>query len=183
MRSATFLSAFVQLMWLGVCSTRTFFFARLLPWISHDYFDGPYGCTLVASLICGSSIWIENPRRRAEVALYLLPRAIRTVLSDYWLKSGRKRIQFVERCVLCAILLFCFVVLLKDFTFQGCLRPFVVYLTHFWDSQARVTQRFIEMGCKLCSQGAGFCGKKNHCNTPVMMVQIYYPLHKWSVRS
>ncbi|KAF9652019.1 hypothetical protein BDM02DRAFT_325454 [Thelephora ganbajun] len=97
MRSATFLSAFVQLMWFGVCSTRTFLFARLFPWVSHDYFDGPYGCIFVASLICGSSIWIENPKRRGEMALYVLPRAIRTVLSDSWLRSGRKRVRFVER--------------------------------------------------------------------------------------
>jgi len=97
MRSATFLSAFVQLMWLGVCSTRTFLLARLFPWISHDYFDGPYGCVFVASLACGSSIWIENPRRRGEIALYVLPRAIRTVFSDTWLKSGRRSVQFAER--------------------------------------------------------------------------------------
>ena len=105
MRSAAFLSAFVQLIWLGVCSTRTFFFARLFPWISHDYFDGPYGCIFVASLTCGSSIWIENPRRRGEMALYVLPRAIRTISSDFWLKSGRGKTRFVERCVLCTDLL------------------------------------------------------------------------------
>ena len=97
MRSATFLSTFVQLMWFGVCSARTFLFARLFPWISHDYFDGPYGCILVASLICGSSIWIENSRRRGEIALYVLPRAIRTILLDSWLKSGRRRVQLIER--------------------------------------------------------------------------------------
>lgn len=114
MRSATFLSTFVQLMWLGVCSTRTFFFARLFPWISHDYIDGPYGCVFVASLICGSSIWIESPRRRGEIALYVLPRAIRTILSDSWLKSGRRGIRFVERCATFAVHFLIF-----SFT-QGC---------------------------------------------------------------
>jgi hypothetical protein len=117
LRSATFLSAFVQLMWLGVCSTRTFLFARLFPWISHDYFDGPYGCVFVASLLCGSSIWIENPRRRGEIALYVLPRAIRTLLSDSWLRSGRRRIQFVERSVLC-IVLFHFIVCSRNLPFR-----------------------------------------------------------------
>jgi hypothetical protein len=116
MRSATFLSAFVQLMWLGVCSTRTFLFARVFPWISHDYFDGPYGCIFVASLICGSSIWIENPRRRGEIALYVLPRAIRTVLSDSWLKSGRKGVQFIERWDLYTVP-FDSAVLLKELAF------------------------------------------------------------------
>ncbi|KAF9785854.1 hypothetical protein BJ322DRAFT_746067 [Thelephora terrestris] len=100
-RSATFLSAFVQLMWLGVCSTRTFLFARLFPWISHDNFDGPFGCIFVASLLCGSSVWIENPRKRGEIALYALPRAIRTILSDSCLKSGRLggKVQLIERIV------------------------------------------------------------------------------------
>lgn len=113
-RSATFLSAFVQLMWLGVCSTRTIFLARLFPWISHDYFDGPYGCIFVASLICGSSIWIENPRRRGEIALYVLPRAIKTVFSDSWLRSGR-RVRFLERIV--------FVVSLSTLLTSGVHRP------------------------------------------------------------
>lgn len=157
MRSAAFLSVFVQLIWLGVCSTRTFLFARLFPWISHDYFDGPYGCIFVASLICGSSIWIENPRRRGEIALSLLPRALGTVSLGSWLKGGR-RSQFVERCA--SDRAFLFFVLLKEFTLQDCLRRFSVYLAHFRDPQARVAQGFIEMGCRLCSQRNEFFDKE-----------------------
>jgi len=95
-RSATFLSSFVSFMWLGVCTTRTLLFARLFPFISHDYWDGSFGCIWFASLVCGSSIWIEHERRRGEIALYVLPRAIRACLSDRWLKSGRRGVQVVE---------------------------------------------------------------------------------------
>ncbi|CCL98957.1 uncharacterized protein FIBRA_00965 [Fibroporia radiculosa] len=64
LRSASFLSAFVSSIWVAVCLTRTLFLARLFPWISHDFWDGPFGCTFVGSLVCGGSIWIEEGRRR-----------------------------------------------------------------------------------------------------------------------
>lgn len=180
MRSAAFLSTFVQLMWLGVCSTRTFLVARLFPCISHDYFDGPYGCIFVASLICGSSIWIENPRRRGEIALYVLPRAIRTVLSDSWLGGGRRRIQFAERLNY-ALPFFVFTVFLTELTFQNCLRRFVIDITHFCDSQTGVASRFVEVGRKLRPQRLELPGEKVIVIPPVEIV--YYPLHTCSVWS
>lgn len=100
-------------MWLGVCSTRTMVLARLFPFISHDFWDGAYGCIWFASLVCGSSIWLEHARRRGEIALYVIPRAIRTCLSDSWLKSGRS-VQVVERCVILHNrLLRCFLIFLR----------------------------------------------------------------------
>ncbi|TFY71818.1 hypothetical protein EVG20_g1212, partial [Dentipellis fragilis] len=76
LRSAGFLSTFVSSIWAAVCLTRTTLIARLLPNISHDFYDGPYGCILAGCLACGSSIWVENRRRRGEMALYVMPRAI-----------------------------------------------------------------------------------------------------------
>lgn len=97
LRSSTFLSTFVSTIWLSVCFTRTLFVARLLgPYVSHDWWDGPYGCVMVGSLICGGSIWIENGRRRGEMALYVLPRAVRACLSSAWLRGGRS-VKVVER--------------------------------------------------------------------------------------
>ena len=96
-RSATFLSAFVSSIWFAVCCTRTLVLARLFPWIPHDFWDGPYGCTFVGSLVCGASIWIERGRRRGEMALYVLPRAIRACLPEMWLKSGRPSVRWAER--------------------------------------------------------------------------------------
>jgi hypothetical protein len=97
LRSATFLSAFVSSIWASVCLTRTVLLARMFPFISHDFWDGPYGCILAGCLACGSSIWIENSRRRAEIALYVLPRAIRSWLPDRWLRSGRTGVRAVEQ--------------------------------------------------------------------------------------
>lgn len=96
-RSATFLSYFVGLYWFSVCFTRTVVLAKLFPFISHDFWDGPFGCVMAGCLMCGSSIWIEDGRRRGEIALYVLPRALRTCLPNAWLESGNRGIRMVER--------------------------------------------------------------------------------------
>lgn len=69
----------------------------MLPWIPHDFWDGPFGCAFAGSLVCGGSIWIEQGRRRGEMALYVLPRAIRACLPERWVSSGRKSVYIVER--------------------------------------------------------------------------------------
>ncbi|KAF8350059.1 hypothetical protein F5887DRAFT_1223544 [Amanita rubescens] len=97
LRSAFFLSTFVASYWYAVCLTRTLALARLFPWISHDYWDGPYGCLLTGSLACGNSIWIENGRRRGEMALYVLPRALRTCMPNSWLNGRNKLVSLIER--------------------------------------------------------------------------------------
>ena len=99
LRSASFLSAFVSSFWAAVCLTRTLVVARALPKISHDFYDGPFGCVMAGCLACGSSIWIESGRRRGEMALYVLPRAIRACFPDRWLRSGRKSVYAIERLV------------------------------------------------------------------------------------
>lgn len=95
-RSATFLSTFVSSCWFTVCFTRTLALARLFPNISHDVWDGPFGGTLAGSLVCGMSIWIENAKRRREVALYVLPKALRATISEDWLRSTHPAAQFAE---------------------------------------------------------------------------------------
>ncbi|KAI0257144.1 hypothetical protein BJV78DRAFT_1116126 [Lactifluus subvellereus] len=99
LRSSSFLSAFVSSFWAAVCLTRTLVIARALPKISHDFYDGPFGCVMAGCLVCGGSIWIESGRRRGEMALYVLPRAIRACLPDRWLRSGRKSAYVIERIV------------------------------------------------------------------------------------
>jgi hypothetical protein len=80
-----------------VCFVRTLFFARLFPQISHNFWDGPYGCVFAGCFMCGTSIWIENGRRRGEMALYVLPRALRASLPDKWVRSGNKLTNMAER--------------------------------------------------------------------------------------
>ncbi|CAA7265795.1 unnamed protein product [Cyclocybe aegerita] len=99
LRSAAFLSSFIGFYWYTVCLTRTLVLAKLFPFVSHDFWDSPYGCIMAGCLACGSSIWIENGRRRGEMALYVLPRAIRTCLPDALVKSGNRAIRLAERLV------------------------------------------------------------------------------------
>ena len=97
-RSATFLSSFIGLYWYTVCLTRSLVLAKLFPFVSHDFWDGPFGCIMLGSLACGSSIWIESGRRRGEMALYVLPRAVRACLPAQ-IKSGNGAVKVVERFV------------------------------------------------------------------------------------
>ena len=113
MRSASFLSSFVASYWYAVCMTRSLVLARIFPFISHDFWDGPYGCILAGCLVCGSSIWVENGRRRGEMALYVLPRAVRTLLPENWVRNASKKVQFAERLV--SFLLF---VILLDIVYR-----------------------------------------------------------------
>ncbi|EPT04339.1 hypothetical protein FOMPIDRAFT_1040121 [Fomitopsis schrenkii] len=97
LRSASFLGAFVSSIWAAVCLTRTHLLARLLPAVSHDVWDGPFGGTFAGSLVCGGSIWLEQGRRRGEITLYVLPRAIRACLPERWVRSGAKGMRWAER--------------------------------------------------------------------------------------
>ncbi|TFK57302.1 hypothetical protein OE88DRAFT_1715986 [Heliocybe sulcata] len=124
LRSATFLSAFVSSIWLSVCLTRTLLLARLFPSVSHNFWDGPYGCIMAGCLACGSSIWIEEGRRRGEMALYVLPRAVRSCLSDGWVRSGNKSTMIAERLA--------FVLSLSTLLTTAVHRPDVLRGLHRW---------------------------------------------------
>lgn len=100
LRSATFLSTFISSFWYTVCLTRSVALARIFPKISHNAYDGPYGCVLAGSLICGFSIAIEKQKRRGEIALYVLPRAIRACLPERWTSSHSRIAQTFERLIL-----------------------------------------------------------------------------------
>ncbi|KAL5534232.1 hypothetical protein ACEPAG_694 [Sanghuangporus baumii] len=97
LRSSLFLSVFISSIWSAVCFTRSWGIARLFPRLSHNFIDGPFGCIMAGCLLCGGSIWIEQGRRRGEIALYVLPRALRSLLSESWLRSGNKSLMAIER--------------------------------------------------------------------------------------
>ncbi|KZS92961.1 hypothetical protein SISNIDRAFT_549988 [Sistotremastrum niveocremeum HHB9708] len=97
LRSSSFLATFVSTIWFFVCFTRTLCLARILPFISHNFWDGPFGCTFAGSMLCGASIFLEQGRRRAEMGLYVLPRAVRTLLSDHWVRKGGLSVRITER--------------------------------------------------------------------------------------
>ena len=97
--STTFLASYIGLMWYGICFVRTFGLARLFPNTSHRFWDGPQGCIFLGVAPAGLAMYIENGRRRGELALYVLPRAVRTLLAERWLRSGKRSARWSERYV------------------------------------------------------------------------------------
>ncbi|KAF9175424.1 hypothetical protein BGX21_004029 [Mortierella sp. AD011] len=83
-RSSAFLASYIALTWYGICFWRS----RIMPLasrlrgkeISGDIIDNIYG-SLLGSFLCGFSVQIEKPHRRAEMALYVLPRAMYSMWS------------------------------------------------------------------------------------------------------
>jgi hypothetical protein len=83
-RSSAFLGAFISLFYYGVCLARTRLGPLLLSpskaWgVSAQMWDGGL-CILSGCLLCGWSILVEAPARRGEVALFVAPRALATLL-------------------------------------------------------------------------------------------------------
>jgi hypothetical protein len=69
-QSSSFLASFIAIIWSVICFSRNNF----------NKFDGPIGPNL-GSFFCGFSALIENPGRRHQLALYVLPKAIDTFLA------------------------------------------------------------------------------------------------------
>ncbi|KAK3314941.1 integral membrane protein [Apodospora peruviana] len=80
-RSSAFLGAFIALFYYGVCLTRTRVGPRVLGKHAgaRQTIDGGL-CVGTGCLLCGWSIMIENAGRRKDVALFVAPRALATLL-------------------------------------------------------------------------------------------------------
>lgn len=78
MRSSTFLATFIALTWYGVCLTRTRVGHQLFN-INQAKLDNTLA-PLVGCMMCGFSLLIENKHRRGEMALYVAPRAIYSLM-------------------------------------------------------------------------------------------------------
>ncbi|RCK60645.1 hypothetical protein Cantr_08113 [Candida viswanathii] len=79
LRSSCFLGAYIGFYWYAVCCARTRLFPKLFPWIPRVRFDD----TIVAAsgaVMCGFSCFIETPQRRKELALFVAPRGLGTVV-------------------------------------------------------------------------------------------------------
>jgi hypothetical protein len=98
-RSSAFLAAFVSLFYYGVCLART----RLGPHLLRDKdsvemrqrIDGGL-CVAAGCALCGWSILLESPARRKDVALFVAPRALATLLPRRYdlAKQWRERVAF-----------------------------------------------------------------------------------------
>ncbi|CAG7847297.1 SubName: Full=Uncharacterized protein {ECO:0000313/EMBL:CCA71015.1} [Serendipita indica DSM 11827] len=59
--------------------------------------DGSLGGVALGCVMCCLSLYIERGKRRGEIALYVLPRGIRTLFKESWLRSGSASVLVVER--------------------------------------------------------------------------------------
>jgi len=99
-RSSAFLASFVGLIWATICAGRSGVLPRI-PGIrgrlSHQFLDGPQGAALMGCMVCGLSIFIETPSRRGEIALYVMPRAMRSLLRGKWVARDNHPARLIER--------------------------------------------------------------------------------------
>lgn len=86
-RSSTFISTVIGLVWGGVCVSRSSSLMR------HDPSEmrGP----LLGCFLSGFSIFIEAPHRRSELCAYVIPRALQSgwdlmLRSRFWMKMSRR---------------------------------------------------------------------------------------------
>ncbi|EGV64321.1 hypothetical protein PSN45_003908 [Yamadazyma tenuis] len=78
-RSSCFLGAFIALDWYGVCLTRTRLFPKLFPEVPKQTWDITWG-PAVGAFLCGFSSFVESAQRRKELALFVFPRALGTLV-------------------------------------------------------------------------------------------------------
>ncbi|KIW41682.1 uncharacterized protein PV06_07217 [Exophiala oligosperma] len=95
-RSSSFLAAFVALFYYAVCLARTRLGPKVFSYktISPQMWDSGL-CILAGCLACGWSILLERPSRRQEIAFFVAPRALATVLPRVYDKKHQRREQAV----------------------------------------------------------------------------------------
>lgn len=95
-RSSSFLAAFVSLFYYSVCLARTRLGPKLFSskTVTPQMWDSGL-CVLAGCLACGWSILLEKPSRRQEIAFFVAPRALATVLPRVYDKQYRRREQIV----------------------------------------------------------------------------------------
>lgn len=94
-RSSAFLGAFITLFYYGVCLARTHIGPRLLgtDTAARQRIDGGL-CVGAGCFLCGWSVLLETAGRRKELALFVAPRALATMLPrrydarKFWMERG-----------------------------------------------------------------------------------------------
>jgi hypothetical protein len=95
-RSSSFLAAFVTLFYYSVCLART----RLGPKLASSRLVTPQMwdsglCVLAGCTACGWSIMLEKVSRRQEIAFFVAPRALSTLMPRVYDKRYQRREQIV----------------------------------------------------------------------------------------
>ncbi|EXJ77229.1 hypothetical protein A1O3_10387 [Capronia epimyces CBS 606.96] len=95
-RSSSFLAAFVALFYYAVCLARTRLGPRLFSYktVTAQMWDSGL-CVLAGCLACGWTILLERPSRRQDIAFFVAPRALATILPRVYDKRYIYREQAV----------------------------------------------------------------------------------------
>ncbi|KAI5964849.1 uncharacterized protein KGF55_001919 [Candida pseudojiufengensis] len=80
-RSSCFLGAFIGFYWYAVCLARTRILPYLFPKVPKVRWDDTI-CPAAGALACGFSSFVETPQRRKELALFVAPRGLGTLVSS-----------------------------------------------------------------------------------------------------
>ncbi|KAF9188807.1 hypothetical protein BGZ50_001120 [Haplosporangium sp. Z 11] len=105
-RSSAFLATYIALIWYGICTWRSKVMPLTMKLTGRQYtsnvVDHIYG-PLLGSFMCGFSVLVEKPHRRAEMALYVLPRAMYSMWSR--VMSGRlsRRVEMTGEALMYAV--------------------------------------------------------------------------------
>ncbi|CAO3565890.1 unnamed protein product [Mortierella alpina] len=105
-RSSAFLASYIALIWYGICAWRSKVMPLTMRLTGRRYtsntIDNIYG-PLLGSFMCGFSVLVEKPHRRAEMALYVLPRAMYSMWSR--VMSGRlsRRVEATGEALMFAV--------------------------------------------------------------------------------
>lgn len=97
LRSSTFLAAFIAFFYYGVCLARTRLGPKILgtSLVARRQLDSGL-CVSAGCALCGWSILLENAGRRKDISLFVVPRALATLLPRRydWEKRQRETIAF-----------------------------------------------------------------------------------------
>lgn len=95
-QSSAFLGAFVSFFYYGVCLARTRLGPRLFSskQVTRQMWDSGL-CVFAGCMACGWSILLEKRSRRQEIAFFVVPRALATLLPRVYEKRYRIREQAV----------------------------------------------------------------------------------------
>lgn len=101
-RSSAFLATYIALTWYGVCLARTRLFPKLFPKVPREKWDDTI-CVASGAFLCGFSCFVDTPQRRKELALFVAPRAVGTLVSAE-LSERNLRIEAVVFAVSMAVI-------------------------------------------------------------------------------
>lgn len=95
-RSSSFLATYTALVYYGICLARTRLGPKVFSYktVTPQMWDSGL-CVLAGCLACGWAILLEKPSRRQEVAFFVAPRALATLLPRVYERQYRAREQAV----------------------------------------------------------------------------------------